>query len=567
MSGQGNCAHVNDARASPTTCEVSVSFSNVIRDLTHPTKLLQEECSVQKLFTGLSVTSRNLQNCQVNSFSSKQVNLSNLPNDLILYIFSKCDARTVGKLRQCCKEFYQHSHQLIVWLEVLRETCMDLNLPIPSFQRNEEPSLSIELLATAWIRFSLALRKATDGKPPSPHRMVRGTEIPGQVLGLQQSPDGQFLFIIHTSGIRVFNLQYPLPISIGSFAMEIPAGSGLGLSVEYESNNSFILHLSVNARLPRLSLWLAFRLSFSQHVDEATHFNLLSRLDRLLFSPKGWGGGSSHPTLPVLVTTFQHITDKRYYLLWNFVQSTCAIWEADARDEIFESSISLLRGFIIASHRASGALVVYTLPDIPPKDSYAPEISVKLSNPALLYIPTIPNSVNRQSVTSLFWQTSSNGGHVASDHDGDVSLCETGDRIWVLEQSELHRTDRPSSMFAPLPLALKRSCLLQIIDPPSFPIAEGMNVDAYTYPDQSLLLDAPSQDWTKIVFHLSAPTDNGNGDELGKGILYDSHKEFNLTHAIYSLCPFTGRLCITTPSGVEIVDFVELSYQQNNTTF
>ncbi|KAH8834434.1 hypothetical protein DL96DRAFT_1580543 [Flagelloscypha sp. PMI_526] len=511
-------------------------------------------------------------------FTSERATLSNLPNDLLLYIFSNCDARTIGKLRQCSQEFFELSQKQTLWLEVLKATCQGLSLPIPSFHENELSGSNIELLATAWIRFQVILKHVQDQKPPLCKR-VRSIEITRPVLGLCQSADGRFLFILDGVGMQVWNLYTPSPTLAGSFDIEI-IEYGYVMSVEDESNTSSIVLLLIHGG--GKNQWLAFRLSFSRHLVGDTKFDLLASLDRNMFSAQRWGSWATHVPLPVLVTTFLHSTKGRCYLLWNFFEGTCATWAVDENDENFESSVRrvflplfgvtifstftylkileiiVIRGFIVATHGASQTTVVYALPELPPKESYAPEICAELNNPALAHIPPGTSTMDRRLVSELFWKTSFNREHVASDHEARVSICGIEDGTWFLEQAELHRTDKPEDVFAPLPLKLETFSLLHILDPQSFLISTSGY--AYMFPDRSLILDALSKDWHEIVFHLSAPTEDNHGEELGKGILYQSGGTEVLDWDSYSFCPFAGRLCIRTAKDVQVVDFVELPY-------
>ncbi|KAH8825692.1 hypothetical protein DL96DRAFT_1609643, partial [Flagelloscypha sp. PMI_526] len=272
---------------------------------------------------------------------------------------------------------------------------------------------------------------------------------------------------------------------------------------------------------------------------------------------------TTHSPMSLLATTFEDSAKNGYYLLWNFVQGICATWSTDANDLNFQSNTILVRDFIVSTHNASGAVTVYALPEIPPANSYAPGICAKLSNPALLHIPAVSSSVRRHPVVNLDWTTSYNGGYPPSDHEANPSIFEIEDGSWILERVELMRMEEPTKMFTPLPLKLERNTMLQILDPRNFPISHDRSGRGYTYPDRSLLLDAPSKDGTTLVFHHSALAENsiGVGTELGRGILYDSHGTFEYTLKEYSLCSFAGRLCVVTAGGtIEVVDFVESPY-------
>ncbi|KAH8825602.1 hypothetical protein DL96DRAFT_119156 [Flagelloscypha sp. PMI_526] len=481
---------------------------------------------------------------------------SRLSDDLLLYIFSICDARTIGNLRQCCKEFHDLSHSQIVWLEVLKTTCAALSLPAPSLHHDERSSSDIEHHATAWVRFQRVLRNAREDRLP-PYKSVRSFETTRRVLALQQTPDGRFLFVVDTDGIQVWNLQTASPVLAGSLAIEIPEGGGCSMTVENESENTFIMPLLIENDSEKLSQWLAFRVRCPRYADGEVQFDLLSQFNRRLFPAKSWSGWSMHPPLPMLITTFQHSTKGRYYLAWNVVEGTCAVWAADAKDVNVQTSLIIFRDFIVNIHRASQEMIVYALPELPPKDSYAPEICAELSNPALKHIPAATSTMDRELVSPLFWKTSFNGGNVASDLESRGSICEIGNGSRLLELITLERTSTPST-FAPLPLKLERSILLPIQDPGSFPVSTSIR--AYTCPDRSLILDGLSKDQTQIGFHISAPKEGSDGIELGRGVLYDSNNDFELNNTKWDLCPFAGRLCVAIPGEVEVVDFVESLY-------
>ncbi|KAH8834436.1 hypothetical protein DL96DRAFT_1676554 [Flagelloscypha sp. PMI_526] len=163
--------------------------------------------------------------------------------------------------------------------------------------------------------------------------------------------------------------------------------------------------------------------------------------------------------------------------------------------------------------------------------------------------------MNRRLVSKLFWKTSFNRGYASSDHEARISICETGDGSWLLEQAELCRTDQSADMFAPLPLKFETSSLLHILDPGSFPIPEGIPGYAYMYPDRSIILEARSKSFDELVFHLSIPTENNSGIELGRCSLYDSSRGFDRAH--YSLCPFAGRLCVISVGEIKNIPIIQ----------
>ncbi|KAH8813648.1 hypothetical protein DL96DRAFT_1715966 [Flagelloscypha sp. PMI_526] len=499
---------------------------------------------------------------------SKQANLSNLPNDLLLHIFSMCNAQTVAQLRQCCKTFDELSNEQIVWLAVLKRTCSDLNLPVPSIPPNACSKSDIELRATAWIRFQLVLRNLEDGLPPF-HKTIRSIAIEEHISDLEQTPDGQFLFALHDSGLRVWTLQTPSPILVGSFAVDIPSDSKSIMTIEMETDNSFVACLRIVAQSQGLDQWLAFRFTFSSVVHDDTRLELLSQLDTGSFSVTWWGPWCMPPSFTLLVTTFEHSQKGKHYLLWDFAQGSCATWAADAKDADIRSTMIVVRDFIIAFEKTSQEMVVYALPELPPKHTYAPELCIKLDNPALLHVPAEPGRPNRLGVFPVNGSTSFSGNYSASDYDGRPSMCEADDGSWLLERTEFFRTElsSSSSKFTPLPLEFKQSHCLHIQHPQSFPIQKGMIADACVCPDQSLLLHAASYEpRMAIVFHLSARTSDSRGAELGRGILYMFADGHGFGRTLYSLSPFAGRLCVVTDEGIQIVDFVESPYLKNNAT-
>ncbi|KAH8823264.1 hypothetical protein DL96DRAFT_1617060 [Flagelloscypha sp. PMI_526] len=185
--------------------------------------------------------------------SSTIINFGELSNDVLLHIFSMCSARTVAQLRQSCKQLRRLSNDQTVWLAVLKTTCTELSLPVPTFLQKAFSRSDIELLATSWIRFQWVLRNAKDAQVPTP-RMVRRIGIIERVYSLELSPDGQFLFILTSSGIQIYTLQSPSPILVASFAIDIPEDGWAALISLIEDNHSFIIFLHVVARLPRYIL-------------------------------------------------------------------------------------------------------------------------------------------------------------------------------------------------------------------------------------------------------------------------------------------------------------------------
>ncbi|KAH8825662.1 hypothetical protein DL96DRAFT_120470 [Flagelloscypha sp. PMI_526] len=203
----------------------------------------QREIASQSLSRSLEVAKGSSTQTSYGPHPGKQ-GLPNLPYDLLLHIFSICDARTVGKLRQCSREFHALSTDQIVWLEILERTCTELNLPLPSFPHSAMSSSDIELLATAWIRFQSLLRTVKDGKPP-PHKIIRRIDTKGVVRAMDTSPDGRFLFIVHREGLGVWDLQTPSPTLAGCFEFEIPVFRSLILRIVLETNNSFLVYANL----------------------------------------------------------------------------------------------------------------------------------------------------------------------------------------------------------------------------------------------------------------------------------------------------------------------------------
>ncbi|KAH8825608.1 hypothetical protein DL96DRAFT_1609408 [Flagelloscypha sp. PMI_526] len=474
--------------------------------------------------------------------------LSNLPNDLLLYIFSVCSAQTIGVLRQCCKEFNRLTHTQIVWLKVLETACADLNLPMPSFQRNEHSSSDVELLATAWIRFQWALRTASHRKPPLPKR-VRSISTTATVINLEQSADGRFLFVADTAGIRVWDLLSPSPTLMSSLEIELSGSTWGKLSVETLSNNGYLVYLCASGLSRRHRLCFRFTFASPEHGENQLH--LLSELDYLSFPARWWNCWFTKPLSPVLTTSFEHSSGGKHYLLWDPVAGTCATWAADNIDTIADPIIVTVKDFVIAFENESQAIVVYARPEIPPKSSYTPGVSAMLSNPALFHIPG--KNVHRPVASKIFWKTHPNRGHPASNHGGTASIHRSDISELVLERVKIIQTASSSPTFAPLPLQCEISHSQY---PHSLPIAKTSSGYADVCADESLLLHVASR--KKIVFHLSSSKEHGEGAELCRGILYDSRGLFDLKMTSYTLCSFAGRLCVTTADRIEVVDFVEL---------
>ncbi|KAH8801821.1 hypothetical protein DL96DRAFT_784468 [Flagelloscypha sp. PMI_526] len=216
--------------------------------------------------------------------------------------------------------------------------------------------------------------------------------------------------------------------------------------------------------------------------------------------------------------------------------------------------------FVISLESTSQAMVVYSLPEIPPRSSYAPGFSSQLSNPALLHIPADPSLQNQQRISRMYWQSYPKRGGLLSDHYGFASIYDIGDNEWLLEHVEIYRTDSSSSTFTSLPVKCKRSYSRY---PHFLPMSEGWSGTADVLLDQSLLLHWTSRDMMQIAFHLSSLHQDTGGVELGRGILYDSDGAFKVIKPSYSLSPFAGRMSVATPCGIEVIDFVELPYLQD----
>ncbi|KAH8823307.1 hypothetical protein DL96DRAFT_1617202 [Flagelloscypha sp. PMI_526] len=378
-----------------------------------------------------------------------QAALDNLPIDLLLRIFSLCSAQTIAKLRQCCKYFCQLSHEQIVWLEVLKRTCTDLDVPFPSFPQTTRSSADIELHATAWIRFQLALGQAKDGQPLS-YKIVRPVHITEHIHSFEQSIDGRFLFVLHNTRILVWSLDTNLPRVVHSCAVEIPEQSWASLSCEAETNSSVILYLFVAAFSPRLHQRAAFRFNFPSHGHDSVQLDFLSQLDCLRFSVTQWGTGTSLSNL--MVTQYEHPEEGRHCLYWDAVKGTCATWVADPNDTGSEINLMIVHGFLVSFDMANQSMVIYALPELPPKDSYAPEICAKLNNPALLYIPGTPE---RRLASKLSWTSSFSNGSPASEYDSRAMIYYANDDGWLLEHIGLHQSDSPSEQLAPVSLKCK----------------------------------------------------------------------------------------------------------------
>jgi hypothetical protein len=214
--------------------------------------------------------------------------------------------------------------------------------------------------------------------------------------------------------------------------------------------------------------------------------------------------------------------------------------------------------------RASKAVVIYSQPEIPSKESYAPQHCAEIVNPALLSLPPDDDALRRQLVATPYWITSFHGSSPASDCRGADWIWNTGEANYLLERIRVSRTDSPSADIAPLPLALEKLHSVPIFNSLSFPITSVMITRSYTFPDQCILIHGVSEDRSQVVFHLSSPTGHdGHGTELGTGLLYDSHNMFTFSRTHYSVCPVAGRVCIATLEGVELVEFVELPYSRS----
>ncbi|KAH8823263.1 hypothetical protein DL96DRAFT_267989 [Flagelloscypha sp. PMI_526] len=488
-------------------------------------------------------------------------NLRDLPNDILLHIFSMCCAKTIVKLRQCCKMFGELSKDQTLWLSVLRRTCTDLDILVPSFPRKVFLGSDVELFATSWIRFQSVL-KSTKAETPS-HKIVRLIDPGAPVLSIRQSPDGQFLFILNSTRIQVWSLQTSSPTAMSSLPLEVPEDVWVVLAVELESTLSFVVHVLMDSPSQRLHKWITLRFKFSSHEPQNTQLDLISQLDGQPFSAEKWGLWNTKPMMPFLVTSFRHTSGDRYYLLWDFVRDVCVKWAADTRDTNVHALPLIVGDYIVAYNRVSQDMTVYARPDLPPKRPSTPDTCFELKISALLHIHINTTTQERQIVSSSLWTASSNGGYPVSLSETTISICDSENGSWLLERVRLSQTDSSSDTFTPLPLKLEQTYPVQIGDPLSFPISVGSKV--YMFTDRSLLLYGPSKDKTQVVFHLSAElTEDRSGIEIGRGILYYSDHALLIQDRTYSLCPFMGRLCVTNEDGVNVVDFVKLPYFNYN---
>ncbi|KAH8801828.1 hypothetical protein DL96DRAFT_786008 [Flagelloscypha sp. PMI_526] len=224
---------------------IIVLHDDIVVDLMHCNENPQREIASQSLSRSLEVAKGSGTQTSHGPHPGRQGSL-NLPYDLLLHIFSICDARTIGKLRLCSREFHELSTDQAVWLKILERTCSDLNLPLPSFPRSAMSSPDIELLATAWIRFQSLLRTVKDGKPP-PHKIIRRIDTKGVIYAFKASSDGRFLFIVHRKGLGVWDLQTPSPTLAGCFEFEIPNARSPILRITLETNNSFLVYANIES--------------------------------------------------------------------------------------------------------------------------------------------------------------------------------------------------------------------------------------------------------------------------------------------------------------------------------
>ncbi|KAH8825607.1 hypothetical protein DL96DRAFT_1609404 [Flagelloscypha sp. PMI_526] len=535
--------------------EVETVPEGAIEDILCLTRSSQEEDLVQSFSRGLAITNRHsLDDSERVHPSSKQPCLNDLPDDILLRIFAMCDARTVGRLRQCCKNFSQLSTDQVVWLSVLEGTCTELNLPMPSFSQSAFASAEVELLATAWLRFQLVLRTAKDGQP-LPSKTVHLIGVQERLHCFDQSPDGRFLFVLQSSGMQVWDIQTSSPTQVSSFNMEIHDDAWSHISVTFETNNSFLLYPVFVSQSQGLSQWLCFRFSFSFHAPEANTLDLLSRLDNLAFPVERWYGSAMIPTLPFLTTGFQHTSGGKYYLIWDPISDIRASWAADINDTSTNPMFLYCGDFIVILDNRTQDMFVYSRPEIPPKSSYAPEVCAWLNNPALLHVPAGTEMQNRSPSSPVNWKTLPNRGYSPLDHDGWTSILDTGDEKWLLERIEIFQADSSSTTFTPLPLSCKRSYSRHPHFPPT---NEGWSGTVDVNVDQSILLHTTSKQESEVVFHLSSSTESDDGIELASGVLYTSSGAFEIGGYRYSLCPFAGRMSVATPEGIEVVDFVEM---------
>ncbi|KAH8825663.1 hypothetical protein DL96DRAFT_120351 [Flagelloscypha sp. PMI_526] len=196
-------------------------------------------------------------------------------------------------------------------------------------------------------------------------------------------------------------------------------------------------------------------------------------------------------------------------------------------------------------------MVVYTRPEIPPKNSYAPKTCAELSNPAVLYIPAETTRYNGLDMSQMALGAYPNRGYLPTNHQCFASIRSTESGNSLFELVEIVHAGSSSSTFAPLPLKRERSL---------YRYSEHLPIDENTGRadidlDQNLMLHSLAEDATQIVFHLSLWNENGAGTELQRGVLYESDDKYRIRD--FCLCPSAGRLCLLGPEGIEIVDFVE----------
>jgi hypothetical protein len=135
----------------------------------------------------------------------------------------------------------------VVWLEILKRACDDINMPISAFPHSAFSSRDIELFATAWIRFQKVLRNVEDGKR-APEKMVRIVDIHSPLHSFAQSTDGRFLFVAHSAGLQVWSLQTQTPTLVNFFEIELPDECWSRLHANIETNHSFFVYLLVIGR-------------------------------------------------------------------------------------------------------------------------------------------------------------------------------------------------------------------------------------------------------------------------------------------------------------------------------
>ncbi|KAH8818763.1 hypothetical protein DL96DRAFT_1621890 [Flagelloscypha sp. PMI_526] len=488
-----------------------------------------------------------------------------IPEDLVFHIFSFCTPQDIWHLRECCKHLEGLSRERTVWIEVFKKISDDLHLFTPSFPLDDLADHEVEVLATSWIRLLATLRKASQtGVPPTP---LLSRHIPlkegVRVFALDQLTGGRFLVALTNLGLQIWDL-FELEPKLVCFE-EIEIGSTWSwTNVEPGKNEDVFICAAVISESGDNTRKI-YR--FTAPPDGSPQLELVGVLELPYSKWRRTGQEYFHAILGYHILSVTDENYQKYYIIWDFVNGGCAAWPASSEDDerLFDAYILVTSGYIVAISRFTDIAMVYSLPQVPAPQTYAPRQYAEIVNP--LISRTSPNHVPVKAedmAISYFscWRTSFNDGRPMTDSIRADWLWEHQDGSLVIENKELSliKEDEISDSLPPTHVEFKVRHRLRLEDKTAFPIALNTGTAAsYTYPDETrLLYSLPEENSHKLVFFHSSI---GDGEmESRSGIFYDPEDDFNFDLPQWVMCGFGGRLSVLDSKGIKVLDFVKSPY-------